>query len=911
MKKIFSYILCICMITVSCAYTAAAAEIPQPAAEYLFDSDKAVNAADENTYIINPKLVKDYEYDTGYYIQPQKGNAAISDLGTELAALAGDNFTVDIWFKNDSSVGNAERRVMSVADKKTYYFMLGLDNNRMYVCVSYTNEDGKNILAHYKSDLIVGNGWNHAAFSFDRSAGEHGLVTAALNGAEATFGAPVGGNMSTPTNMEGAFLPTVPEDARFYLNGTNKMISWTYGTGFCSSFKIGAFSVYKGAGDAEFLQGLMNKNADRYDESYDLILKQNETDIPNTGLLTDISEKDKFTAVLKLDENESIGKDTVYLYDKANDSRVEYSGISYEDGAYKIDFNAAAGDYKFIIDKSVANSQGKEYRKNDYVLNICVALDNEYRAAIRNGICAAAQEALKEEPDYEALKSELLKYSDFLKLEYEYYDKSIGKDKIIKAVAEYILENADFEFDGLRTQFETVSKNQCDLDFVDAIAEINEILSKDLITAQEAENIVFVKYASCINVPEEVKSEYEKLLKKDGVWKLLKGKKYDTSNINESIDAFISDFSDKILYETELELFEGLAGADADEFIKKLEEIAGKYPDVGIDINNEDYKKYTSETAKELMKKTLTPENAEREFYRALAAVCLNFTETGDRGRISEVLDGYGKYIDFPKEYTDGVKTDIHKKIIGKTYTADTLESVIKKAAEEAKNIERGGGGTTSRTPSGGGISGAPTIYNPSESGVETIKKNEEELKISFGDLDKAPWAEESILALTEKGVINGKSKNEFAPNDTVTREEFIKMIILAFGITGDGDMNFSDVDENQWYYRYIKSAYVNKIVSGKDNDIFGIGENITREDMAVIIGRVMDLKQITLENKLDKAEFSDEADISQYAMNDVLVLAKKGILSGMGNGEFNPQGSATRAQAAKVIYSILENNSL
>ena len=65
-------------------------------------------------------------------------------------------------------------------------------------------------------------------------------------------------------------------------------------------------------------------------------------------------------------------------------------------------------------------------------------------------------------------------------------------------------------------------------------------------------------------------------------------------------------------------------------------------------------------------------------------------------------------------------------------------------------------------------------------------------------------------------------------------------------------------------------------------------------------------MKSIKIEDAIEEVEIPDRDEISSYATNDVLVLYKKGVLSGMGDGSFAPKQNVTRAQAAKVIEYVM-----
>ena len=154
-------------------------------------------------------------------------------------------------------------------------------------------------------------------------------------------------------------------------------------------------------------------------------------------------------------------------------------------------------------------------------------------------------------------------------------------------------------------------------------------------------------------------------------------------------------------------------------------------------------------------------------------------------------------------------------------------------------------------------------------------------------------------------GVINGRTNTEFAPNDNVTREEFVKMIVLLADITVEhGDVTFDDVSESDWFYTAVKAAKQKNIVNGISEYSFGVGQKITRQDMAVIIKNVLAYFNVTLSKK--DLTFTDKEQISDYALDSVSRLVAKGIINGYDDNIFKPKGFATRAEAAKMLYGIL-----
>ncbi|MBO5007227.1 MAG: S-layer homology domain-containing protein [Clostridia bacterium] len=177
-----------------------------------------------------------------------------------------------------------------------------------------------------------------------------------------------------------------------------------------------------------------------------------------------------------------------------------------------------------------------------------------------------------------------------------------------------------------------------------------------------------------------------------------------------------------------------------------------------------------------------------------------------------------------------------------------------------------------------------------------------------FDDLGQVSWAEDAILYLAEKQVINGKGNDKFAPNDEITREEFLKIILNAFELTTDtrAENMFSDVISGSWYEEYVNTAYSLGIVKGYSEDVFGIGEKITRQDMAVMVARAVQKAEIVFAEPTEDTTFDDDSTISDYAKNSVYLLKNAGVINGTGDGSFAPIQNATRAEAAVMIYKVI-----
>ena len=241
--------------------------------------------------------------------------------------------------------------------------------------------------------------------------------------------------------------------------------------------------------------------------------------------------------------------------------------------------------------------------------------------------------------------------------------------------------------------------------------------------------------------------------------------------------------------------------------------------------------------------------------------------------------------------------------VSGKNYdTVDALKTALSKAAENGGSSGGGGGGSSS----GGGASIISNKAIVDEIAVEVDTKSSEIAeKKFFSDIESVDWAKEAINGLAERGVINGKFEGHFCPYDTITREEFTKILVAAFDIKGDADIKFADAVNGAWYYDFIRRATGAGIVTGYSDGTFGIGQNITRADMAVMIYRAAQHSGKVLSGA-DGARFTDDYAIMDYAKTAVYTLKNSNIINGREQGKFEPQAFATRAEAAKMIYNIL-----
>ncbi len=319
-----------------------------------------------------------------------------------------------------------------------------------------------------------------------------------------------------------------------------------------------------------------------------------------------------------------------------------------------------------------------------------------------------------------------------------------------------------------------------------------------------------------------------------------------------------------------------------------------------------EYQKITDE---EITQKYFTEKISDRaiksidEFdLRFKEALILTATRYGNGyGELKTIVEKYGNAIGITAKASD----DVYKKFIGNDYKdGTTFKREYDKAISDSDNS----------SGKGGGKSNGGSVLNSSLSGIEcetdvgTLTGETEKMHMPFDDIEGVDWASEAILALADKGIINGKAPNQFNPYDEITREEFVKILIGAMGYQPNDYLKnvFADADESDWFCKYINIAYDKGLVKGVGKDLFGVGENITREDMCVMLYNALKLKISNISDEV-KVPFKDSDEISDYAKTAVGVLSEYGAINGVSEDEFQPKGNATRAQAAKVIYLVYD----
>lgn len=162
-----------------------------------------------------------------------------------------------------------------------------------------------------------------------------------------------------------------------------------------------------------------------------------------------------------------------------------------------------------------------------------------------------------------------------------------------------------------------------------------------------------------------------------------------------------------------------------------------------------------------------------------------------------------------------------------------------------------------------------------------------------------------------QNGLFSGKTDTAFAPNEIISRAMMVTVLYRAEGepeITGTA--TFADVDANAYYAKAVAWGQQNGMIKGYSETEFAPDESITREQIAAIIYRYAQYKGVAPTGAWAiRLDYADLAEISDYAAEAVMYCKLKGIMQGKDNNNFAPQDNATRAEIAALMHRFIEAN--
>ena len=168
-------------------------------------------------------------------------------------------------------------------------------------------------------------------------------------------------------------------------------------------------------------------------------------------------------------------------------------------------------------------------------------------------------------------------------------------------------------------------------------------------------------------------------------------------------------------------------------------------------------------------------------------------------------------------------------------------------------------------------------------------------------------WAEADIRRAVEHGFVQGFPDGTFRPDDPVTRAQFTTMVNRALGNTGTAALTFTDVPHYEWFHADVARAFAAAYVGGFEDNTFRPNNPITRQEAAVMLSRIIPTHGASGNLNV----FGDRGDIADWAFSAMQKINGRGYMGGFDDGRLHPLANLTRAQTARIIGQILENENI
>lgn len=209
--------------------------------------------------------------------------------------------------------------------------------------------------------------------------------------------------------------------------------------------------------------------------------------------------------------------------------------------------------------------------------------------------------------------------------------------------------------------------------------------------------------------------------------------------------------------------------------------------------------------------------------------------------------------------------------------------------------------GTLALVPISALIDGYVTFLAP-QSGTYRFISN----PVAFSDTANH-WAAESIAFCAMRELFKGVGDGRFAPDAPMTRAMFATVLYRIAGMPAvSGTNSFYDVAAGQWYTNAILWGQSTGIINGYSNGFFGTNDLVTREQMCVMLSRYLQWAGYELQAAAAAKQFSDNAQIADWAAESVRFCQIHGLINGRPNGLFAPKANATRAENSAVLRRVI-----
>lgn len=191
---------------------------------------------------------------------------------------------------------------------------------------------------------------------------------------------------------------------------------------------------------------------------------------------------------------------------------------------------------------------------------------------------------------------------------------------------------------------------------------------------------------------------------------------------------------------------------------------------------------------------------------------------------------------------------------------------------------------------------------------TDETEEDYEVFLLGFNDVKETDWFYESVKFVKDRGYMSGVSESEFAPNSTLTRAMLVTILYRLENSPECGNSPFVDVENDTWYSKGVAWAAETGIVNGIGNGLFAPNNNITREQIAVVLYNYAKTHDLDISHHDELSGFKDVSEVSEWASDAVRWAVGANLISGKGEGLLDAKGNATRAELATILKRFAEN---
>jgi len=177
-----------------------------------------------------------------------------------------------------------------------------------------------------------------------------------------------------------------------------------------------------------------------------------------------------------------------------------------------------------------------------------------------------------------------------------------------------------------------------------------------------------------------------------------------------------------------------------------------------------------------------------------------------------------------------------------------------------------------------------------------------------FTDVYVDDWFADSVAAIVETGLMQGYTENTFAPKENLSRA---MAITVLYRLAGTPEVEykyiFDDVPDSVWYSDAITWAYDKHIIEGYGHEVFGVNDEISRQQLTAMLYRYAGVMELDLSECDDLGRFEDKELVSDWGIEPMGWAVAAGLINGIDETTLEPKGLTNRAQCATLLLRFME----